>query len=242
MKNFRKSALLVLMATCAIGFSACKDKAEEKADGADAGAPTETVGEQTPTTTGNAPTVQTEQQAPAATGEDDNGTAMFKTADVTDKTGNSIGVVQMLETDRGLVFRVSLNDLKPGKHGIHVHETGLCMGNAGFTTAGGHFNPGHKDHGKPHSDSAHAGDLGNLVVGDDGKVESSIMAPQLSLLKNAPAGRFSIYDADGSALIIHEGEDDFKTQPTGDAGGREACAVLTDANGDDPQQNTPMPN
>jgi len=126
------------------------------------------------------------------------------------------------ETEEGLKIDVEIFGAPAGKHGIHIHEKGSCEdhGNA----AGGHFNPDGVPHGDLVKDGfahAHAGDLGNIEIdaNGNGKLEKTI--PGLTLKEGK-------YGVAGRALILHEKEDNFG-QPTGNAGSRIACAVITPA-------------
>ena len=142
------------------------------------------------------------------------------TAVMHDRQGRSVGVVALTETPGGLLVRGSLQGLPAGPHAIHLHETGRCE--PPFTSAGGHFNPAHRTHGVLDPGGMHGGDLPNLVVPASGKLDFETFAPGLTL---AP-GPSSVFDADGTAIVIHAKRDDYRTQPAGDAGDRIACGIV----------------
>ena len=135
--------------------------------------------------------------------------------------GALLGSVMVSEDPGGLVMNVSAIAMPAGVHGIHLHETGLCEGPK-FASAGAHWNPGAKQHGRDNPAGPHAGDLANLTVAADGTAKSSI---PVAGVKTA-SGAMMLADADGTALVIHARADDYKTDPSGDSGDRIACAVL----------------
>lgn len=108
-------------------------------------------------------------------------------------------------------------DIAEGKHGFHIHETGDCTDPVAGT-AGSHFNPGNSSHGAPDSPARHVGDLGNLEATADRTAQLDFEDEHLSL-----TGMNSIV---GKAFIIHRGEDDLSTQPSGDSGPPIACGVI----------------
>ncbi len=129
------------------------------------------------------------------------------------------GEATLTEKDNGLEIEVKVENLSPGKHGIHIHENGDC-GEAG-KAAGSHYNPDNVSHGfvvKDGFEHAHAGDFGNIEVGEDGKGTTKFFVPGLTLTGQQ-------HNVSGKAIILHEKEDDFG-QPTGNAGGRIGCGVI----------------
>jgi len=135
--------------------------------------------------------------------------------------GNEIGAAQLMETPRGVLIEFSVNKIPSGEHGFHIHETGSCE-LPEFQSAGGHFNPGGQAHGYYTEDGHHAGDMPNQFVRNDGLMRGHVFNPAVTLR----AGEASLFDADGSALVIHSGADDYSSQPSGAAGKRIACAVI----------------
>jgi Cu-Zn family superoxide dismutase len=109
---------------------------------------------------------------------------------------------------------VEVKGAKPGQHGLHLHETGDCSA-PDAKSAGGHFNPDNKAHGAPEQDPHHAGDMGNLTVGQNGTGKLKVM------LKGQ-----TVASIKGRALVVHGDPDDYKTQPSGNSGARVACGVV----------------
>ena len=133
--------------------------------------------------------------------------------------GNSVnGVVRFFETDEGVRVVADINGLAPNStHGFHIHQYGDCSALDG-TSAGGHFNPQNTQHGGPDSEERHVGDLGNITVDQDGLAELDTIDQMLSF-----DGANSII---GRGVIVHAGEDDLESQPTGAAGSRLSCGVI----------------
>ena len=111
--------------------------------------------------------------------------------------------------------------LEPGQHGFHLHTTGRCEG-PDFKSAGGHLNPLDREHGALNPEGKHVGDMPNLEVGTSRTASTTIdIGPDTAAYRNY------LFDADGTAIVIHAGPDDYRTDPAGDAGSRVACGVLT---------------
>jgi superoxide dismutase, Cu-Zn family len=144
------------------------------------------------------------------------------TAELKDKDGKAIGVATFRESSGGVTVDVNVKGLTPGLHAVHVHAVGRCDAPA-FTSAGGHFNPAQKKHGYKSPEGAHAGDLPNMLVAKDGTGRFEAFTDGMTL----KPGATSVFDKDGSALVIHAGVDDNVTDPTGNAGDRAACGIIT---------------
>ena len=143
------------------------------------------------------------------------------TATLKNAQGVEVGTATIAPTTRGtaVTINASLSKLPPGTHGIHIHTVGKCEA-PDFATAGGHFNPASKQHGKDNPNGAHAGDLANFDVAADGTGKISYTVPGVTL---ADA---SLFHAGGTALVIHASADDYKTDPSGNSGARIACGVI----------------
>lgn len=141
-------------------------------------------------------------------------TATAKFSEVKHGTGSAVHV------------ELTASGLKPGLHGVHLHAIGKCEPPA-FTAAGGHFDPGPAGNTDPDANHPyHMGDLPNLSVGEDGKGSLTAVTSRVTLTD----GPLSVFDADGTAIIIHANPDQGITgEPkSGVSGGpRIACGVLT---------------
>jgi Cu-Zn family superoxide dismutase len=147
--------------------------------------------------------------------------AQSATAPLKDASGKEVGSANLTQTPHGVLINLSVKGLPPGEHAFHVHAVGKCE--PPFTSAGGHFNPTNKKHGMLAAEGYHAGDMPNLHVPQSGDLTVEVVNANVTLEKDKPN---SVFDADGSAIVIHAGSDDYKTDPTGEAGGRIACGVI----------------
>lgn len=134
--------------------------------------------------------------------------------------GQSIGTVESWETPGAVTFRLRAAGLPLGIHGIHVHAVGRCDAPT-FETAGPHWNPSQRAHGFNNPAGPHAGDMPNVTIAATGVLQENVALSGASLA--------ALADADGAALVIHAAADDYRTDPSGNSGGRIACAVVAPA-------------
>jgi len=145
-------------------------------------------------------------------------------ADIKNAEGKSVGTASLRETKDGVLMTVNVKGLPKGLHAVHFHSVGKCEGPA-FTSAGPHFNPWNKKHGLKSPAGPHAGDLPDMYVEKNGVGRYEVLIDSITL----GSGETSIFDADGSAIIIHVTADDNVTDPAGNSGDRIACGVITRA-------------
>ncbi|WP_375291644.1 superoxide dismutase family protein [Qipengyuania sp.] len=137
--------------------------------------------------------------------------------------GMPAGTAQLMRSGEGLSMAVAVTGMSPGTHAFHLHTTGKCEG-PDFTSAGGHLNPYDKKHGTLDPMGPHLGDMQNLEVNSSGAATATVDIP------GERAGALQeIFDADGTAVVIHAGADDYRTDPSGAAGSRIACGIMRPA-------------
>lgn len=142
------------------------------------------------------------------------------TARMRDTQGRDLGEVVLTETAQGIQLAGQLRGLAPGQRAIHLHQTGRCEAPS-FESAGGHWNPTNVQHGFEASGGPHLGDMRNITVGADSSVVVQNATPGGGL-----RGANGLIDNDGAAVVIHIRQDDYRTQPSGNAGDRIACGVV----------------
>jgi Cu-Zn family superoxide dismutase len=155
------------------------------------------------------------QTPPATSAVADSAFAVIRNAE-----GRNLGTLTLKDAEAGIAVSGRLAGLAPGVHGVHLHSTGHCNPPA-FDSAGSHWNPGERQHGSANPQGPHAGDLPNLEVGPDssGMMDGTTAAGSLG-------GELPLLDADGAAVIVHAGTDDYQSQPSGNAGSPVACGVV----------------
>jgi Cu-Zn family superoxide dismutase len=148
--------------------------------------------------------------------------AQMKHVDLKDAKGASVGMAMISPAKGGGVsIDLDVHGLPPGEHALHFHAVPKCE--APFTSAGGHFNPATKKHGHQNPEGAHAGDMMNFTVDAKGNAKITVVNKNVTL----GAEPNSLYTNGGTALMIHAGADDYKTDPAGAAGDRIVCGAIT---------------
>lgn len=141
-------------------------------------------------------------------------------AQLKDASGKAVGDVDLVQTKDGVLIKLQLKGIPAGEHAFHIHAVGKCE--APFNSAGPHFNPTNRKHGMM-SGEGHAGDMPNLHVPQSGELSVEVLNTAVTLDRGKPN---SLFDADGSSLIIHAKADDYKTDPAGNSGDRIVCGVI----------------
>lgn len=129
------------------------------------------------------------------------------------------GKATFLDVNGNLTLKLKIKGAEPGTHAVHLHEKGDCAAPDG-SSAGGHWNPTHEDHGQWATPPFHHGDIGNVEVGADGRGSLTLTTDLWTI------GGPTKTDVVGKGIIVHAKADDFTTQPTGNAGGRVGCGVV----------------
>lgn len=146
---------------------------------------------------------------------------MKASASMTNPDGKDVGVVELTQTPNGVLLHAKLKNLPAGTHAFHIHAVGKCE--PPFKSAKGHYNPGGKKHGILVDGGLHAGDMPNVHVPSSGALIIEVLNPNVTLAKGKPN---TVFDDDGSAIVMHAKGDDYKSQPSGAAGARIACGVI----------------
>jgi superoxide dismutase, Cu-Zn family len=142
-------------------------------------------------------------------------------AELKNAAGERVGEASLQDTAEGVKVSATFIDLPPGQHAFHVHAVGRCE--PPFDSAGGHFNPTGRQHGRDNPQGPHAGDMPNIELSDRTPPSIEIVLKDTTLDR----GPNRLLDADGASLVVHERADDYVTDPAGNAGARIACGVIT---------------
>ena len=143
-------------------------------------------------------------------------------AELREPSGDVVGRATFQPVANGVLIQIRFDRIAPGPHAIHIHENGSCEPD--FTAAGGHFNPDHSGHGLL-AGPYHAGDMPNFDAPASGSVSLQIVNTQITFARDEAN---SLFKPGGTALIVHDGPDDYRSPPSGAAGKRIACGVIED--------------
>jgi superoxide dismutase, Cu-Zn family len=143
------------------------------------------------------------------------------TAQLKDGAGRAVGTASLSESQGRVAVVVEVAGLQPGPKALHIHQVGRCE-SPSFESAGQHFNPGGAQHGAANPRGPHAGDRPNITIDETGRGRLEVLVERFSIR----AGPDSLFDADGSAIVIHAAPDDMNTDPSGNSGARIACGPL----------------
>ena len=160
--------------------------------------------------------------AASASAEEHKGSPVYKASAVLkDASGKEVGRAVFTATPSGTLLSLTLTAAQPGVHALHIHAVGRCDP-PDFKSAGPDFNPDQTKHGIMNPEGPHAGDLPNIHVSPDGKLEVEFLNPVVTISQEA-----ALLDTDGTSIVIHANADDYKTDPDGNSGPGIACGVIT---------------
>ena len=152
---------------------------------------------------------------------EDASNAQRASAVLKDASGKEVGRAVFTATPSGALLDLKLDGVRPGVHALHIHAVGKCEG-PDFKSAGPDFNPDQTKHGIMSPEGPHAGDLPNIHVPPDGKLEVEFLNPVVTISQEA-----ALLDTDGTSIVIHANADDYTTDPDGNSGPGNACGVIT---------------
>lgn len=147
--------------------------------------------------------------------------AASASAELRNAAGEVVGTATASQEGDAIRLSVSVTGMEAGTYAVHIHEFGRCDA-PGFESAGAHWNPTGRQHGRDNPQGQHLGDLPNIDVGADGRGQISQDIPGARVAGGDP----QLLDADGTALLIHAEADDYRTDPSGESGARIACGVF----------------